>query len=300
MTEDRRDGHADRVLGCTVEAGELGQRKLQVSNDVGATARGVGGRRRTSGIVPAGLGCDFRRLRGVVPDLARGDRERDLDDLDRFIEQVGRVGSGRARRRCLASLDVCFAARTARMLIEQRLRALAAHHLLGDRIGMLLVDVASFANSALELDARTLLNDVCRLVGGQMKAWCAGEGDLVTGRIGVGADRVARGRRFTANVGLDPRNVVPAECALDGAGMRQRATTAGDTLRGCVLNCVAIGRRRRRSLRRPLHRRQLFCESSLPGAHDVGASRVLRDRVGARFPLESSAHASLQWFRLLA
>ena len=55
-----------------------------------------------------------------------------------------------------------------RHLIEQRLRALAAHDAIGDRIGMLLVRIARAANTAGEAHAATLLNDVCSLVSCEM------------------------------------------------------------------------------------------------------------------------------------
>jgi hypothetical protein len=51
-----------------------------------------------------------------------------------------------------------------RVAREQAFRGLAGDDRVGDCIGMLLVDIASRPDSALELDARPLLYDVCRLV----------------------------------------------------------------------------------------------------------------------------------------
>ena len=76
---------------------------------------------------------------------------------------------------------------------------------------MLLVLVADLADAALQLHAAALLDHVRSLVSRRVQIGRAREGDVVAGRVGLGADRAARVRRWAADVGLDPGDVVAAE-----------------------------------------------------------------------------------------
>jgi len=78
-----------------------------------------------------------------------------------------------------------------------------------------------------EGDARALLDDVGRLVGGEVQARARlGEGDLVAHRVGLSAHRAARRLAGRARVRADRGDVVLAEGPLDGGEVGQGAAPA--------------------------------------------------------------------------
>jgi len=108
-----------------------------------------------------------------------------------------------------------------RVLIEKPLGTLAAYDRIRHLVGVPLVRVAGFADAALQLHAAALLRDVRGLVGCCVEARRARECDVGTGRVGLGADRAARGRGVPTHVRLDARDVVAAEQGLDSVAVRQ-------------------------------------------------------------------------------
>ena len=85
---------------------------------------------------------------------------------------------------------------------------------------MLLVHVAGRADTAGELDATALLNDMCRFVGGQVQRWHVGERHVIPSgeRSRTDCPGTVGGR--PANVCLDVADFVVAEGALDSIEMR--------------------------------------------------------------------------------
>jgi hypothetical protein len=106
------------------------------------------------------------------------------------------------------------------MAIQQLLGALALNDGVGYLVGVLLVHITALADPTLQLHTAALLDDVRGFVRRRMKARGGGERNVVSGGIGIGADRAARGRGRSAHVRLDTADVVPTEQALDRVGMR--------------------------------------------------------------------------------
>jgi hypothetical protein len=82
-----------------------------------------------------------------------------------------------------------------------------------------LVPITALANLALQLHTAALLDDVRGFVRRRAKARGGGERNVVSGGIGLCADRRARCRGRSAHVRLDTADVVPTEQALDRVGM---------------------------------------------------------------------------------
>jgi hypothetical protein len=140
--------------------------------------------------------------------------------LGRFGRQrVGRKSPGQGRytgindlARCSLTLNTAIAAAcTPGVRVEQPLGARSPHDRVSNSIGMLLILIAGFTDPAFQLHPTALLDDVRRLVSGGMEARCSDERDVVTGRVRLGADRAARDRGITSDVGLDVADVVAAE-----------------------------------------------------------------------------------------
>src|SRR5262249_4457410 len=118
--------------------------------------------------------------------------------------------------------------------------------------------------------------------------------DVVPGRVGIGADRAARGLRGSADMRLDAAHVVPAEQLLDRGSVGQRPAGAGDAVGGGVLD--GAGSRVAWDLRRTfaaLHRELL---DGRPLADvDAPRDRALRTAVpvGVLSSIDSTAHNRL-------
>jgi len=127
------------------------------------------------------------------------------------------------------------------MRIEQRLGALAAHHLVRHGVRVLLVRVAHLADPAGELNPAALLHHVRGLVGRDVQRRSSRERHVVARRERLRAHRLGAGRRGPADVRLDVADVVLAERALDLLEVRELAGWSGDALGG---RGVDVGRAR--------------------------------------------------------
>jgi hypothetical protein len=109
--------------------------------------------------------------------------------------------------------------------IEQPLRRLSLDHRIRHLVGMVFIRVSRLADSALELDPATLLNDVCSFVRCRVQARRTSERNVLVSCVGLGPDRAARRLGCAADVGLNIADVVSAERALDHVAMRQRTAS---------------------------------------------------------------------------
>src|SRR5262249_52387800 len=137
----------------------------------------------------------------------------------------------RRLRRALHRAVGLRAAAPAAHRVEQALGRLALYDRVGDRVGVLLVAIAALPDAARERDAGALLHDVRGLVGGGVQVGALAEGDVVAGRVRVGAHRVAGRRGGAALVRLHAGDVVATERHLDRVEVRQGATAAGRAAR---------------------------------------------------------------------
>ena len=178
-----------------------------------------------------------------------------------------------------------------RLLAQELLGRLAAHHGVGDGVGVLFVVVAGLADAALEVDAGPLLDHVGGLVGRGVEIRRAAEGDVVAGGEGGRAHAACRGGRRTIGVGLHAADVVVSERRLDLIEERQRPAAAGDALGGerahvaAVLVAVAL------SLHRPL---EDAVEERLVTRQPVRLW-CLRRRVARQRPQRRLGPAALRW-----
>ena len=104
---------------------------------------------------------------------------------------------------------------------KQTLCALAPHHRVRDLVSVSLVGVPDLTNASPELHAAALLHNMRGFVRNCVQVRATAEYDMVPRRVRLGAHRSCAGRSIRRGVGLDPRNVVPAEQALDRLGVRQ-------------------------------------------------------------------------------
>jgi hypothetical protein len=105
--------------------------------------------------------------------------------------------------------------------VERRLRRHALHDERSDLVCVPLVRISNLADAALELNATALLDHVRRLVGHGVQIGALTQHDVITRCVGACAHLAGACRRARAYVGLDPRDVVPPECALDLIGVLQ-------------------------------------------------------------------------------
>src|SRR5207244_252706 len=106
-----------------------------------------------------------------------------------------------------------------------------------------LIFVPRLPNAAGEMDARPLLDDMGRLVGGQVQVRGAREGDVLAGGVGPGADAPGRLRSRPADVGAHLRQIMRgAEGPLDLRQVRQAGAAASDPLRRRSMDLLAVVR----------------------------------------------------------
>jgi hypothetical protein len=110
--------------------------------------------------------------------------------------------------------------RAASEAVERRLRRAALHDQRCDLVGVSLVRITGLVDAALQLDTAALLDHVSRLVRDREQVGAAPQDDVVAGGVRICAERAGRLRGLCADVGLDRRDVVPAERALDRIGKR--------------------------------------------------------------------------------
>jgi hypothetical protein len=159
---------------------------------------------------------------GVVGRLVL---ERRVDPAAAALRRVGAAAGARLIDRAAdvelhgAQLELAAlhraAGRPAVELVEQGLAGFAAHHRVGDAVGVLLVAVADLADAAAQLHAGLLLQHVRRLVRRGVQRRCAGERDVRAGRECLGAHRARAGRGALVGVRVHAGHVVAAERALD-------------------------------------------------------------------------------------
>jgi hypothetical protein len=106
------------------------------------------------------------------------------------------------------------------VLIEQQLRRSAGDHRIRDLVGVPFVGVAGLADSALQLDATALLDDVRGLVRRSVEIRRVSERDVIAGGERLRSHRGSALARGRARVPLDVRDVVVAEGALDRVEVR--------------------------------------------------------------------------------
>jgi hypothetical protein len=117
-------------------------------------------------------------------------------------------------------------------LIEQALGAAPGDHRIGDRVGVALVRIAAAAiDATFVLNAAALLHHVRGLVRRGVKVGGLGERDRVAVRVRLGAERARRLAGLATDMGLDARDVVAAEQALDPIAERQGLARAARALR---------------------------------------------------------------------
>ena len=118
-------------------------------------------------------------------------------------------------------------------LVEDRCHGLAADDCISDLIGVLFVRVTCLANAARELHASPLLDHVRGLMRDRVQVGLATKGDVITRRVGDGADMLASRRGFAPDVGADLAQVVrPTKRCLDVVEVGQAAAGAVYTC-GC-------------------------------------------------------------------
>ena len=143
------------------------------------------------------------------------------------------VGAGSVARMvvCLLALDLRAASVSG---LRQEVRGGAPlDNAIGDFVGVTLVGVASIADATRELDARALLDDVCGLVGRKVEIRLTGKGDVVAGRVALGAHLARRLLGRPADVRADARHVVVgSEHLLDHIVMWQWTARSRDPVRG--------------------------------------------------------------------
>jgi len=100
-------------------------------------------------------------------------------------------------------------------VIEQGLGALSGHHAVGNTICVPLVRIVGFAHATLQVHARTLLDDVRRLVRRSVKIRGAVERNEIAGRERLGSDLSVRLLGGTPGVSAHAADVMPPEQALD-------------------------------------------------------------------------------------
>jgi hypothetical protein len=101
-----------------------------------------------------------------------------------------------------------------------------------------LVGVAGFVDTAFQLDATALLDDVRRFVGDSVQIRAA-QDDVIAGGVCIGAHRARGCSGIGPGVSLDRRRVVVPEGTLDRVGERQGGCRCRYALRG---NSVGGGR----------------------------------------------------------
>ncbi len=189
--------------------------------------------------------ADVDRLElDLALDVLRG---RVLERAKPLLERPVQLGRASLHRRAVRHpvLDRPATGRAAmRHLIEQRFGAVAAHHELGDRVGVLLVRIANAADAAGQPHATTLLHHVRCFVRGETHIRCAREADRVARRVRVCADRSRSLGGRTADVRAYAAHVVVAERALDRVEVWERRAASGHAALGGLVNDVGGSRRR--------------------------------------------------------
>jgi hypothetical protein len=231
------------------DAGEVQRRHQAVEGELGARGRvGAPGQARVAPALGAGDQPLAHRGAHLLPVLA------EIRLARRHGRAVGRLAGLALHRPRRAAASGPGG--------QERRGRLAAHHRVGDRVGVALVRIIDRADAAVELDASPLLEDVRRLVGGGVQIRGRGEGEVVAGGVGRGADGGGCLGRRAADVGADAREVVVgAEGPLDLVEVRQRPGRAGQARGGVRADRLGGGLVAGSSLREPqrgpkLHRVQ--------------------------------------------
>jgi hypothetical protein len=124
--------------------------------------------------------------------------------------------------------------RATRRRTKQIGRGPTCDHPVRDRVGVLLVRVASFSHTAVKTHTIRLLNDVCCFVSGHMEIGLAPEHDVITGRERL---RALGLRGIAADMRLDLGDVVlRAEGRLDLIDERQCRRGGRNAACGSVVN----------------------------------------------------------------